>query len=66
MADVIREEPRDTVVVDRDRRSNTGVIIAVIVLAIILLLIFFGGSLFSGGGGGTDVEVQAPTGTSAQ
>jgi hypothetical protein len=62
----VQDEPRETVVVDRDRSSHTGVVIAVIVLIIILLLIFFGGSLFGGGGsGGTDINVQTPT-TSGQ
>ncbi len=57
------EEPKNTVVVDREGRSNTGVIIAVIILIIILLLVFFGGSIFGGGGSGGSgggANVSAP------
>lgn len=71
MAQVVREEveetPRETVVVDRDRRSNVGVIIAVIVI-VLLLLWFFGGSIFGGGGNGgtTNVDVETPAPTTSQ
>lgn len=65
MARVVHDdEPRNTVVVERDSKSNVGLVLAVIII-ILLLLWFFWGNLF---GGGTDVNVQtpAPTGGTRQ
>lgn len=48
MAQVVKEEPKDTVIVEKENRSNTGIVVALVVLAIIVLLILFGGSIFGG------------------
>lgn len=66
MADVVREEPKETVAIDeRDktpRSNNTGLIVGLIILLIILFLVFVKNP-FSGDGGGTNIEVNtlAPT-----
>lgn len=64
--EVIREEPKETVVVHEDRRdrgSNAGVV-AGIILLILILLFLFGGNLFNMGGSSptnnTNVEVPTP------
>ena len=66
MAEVIRQVPRDTVVVERDNtetrenRSSSGVIIAVIIIAILLLLLI-AGNPFSRSNGGPTITTPTPT-----
>jgi hypothetical protein len=66
MADrVYTEQPRETVVVEREvndtvGRSNTGVVIAAIIIIGLILLFLITGNPFAGSGGTTNVNTPAP------
>ena len=58
---------RETVVVDRDKRSPMGTIVTLVVVVLVVLLILWVFGIFGGGNGttdtnqGTDVEIETQT-----
>jgi hypothetical protein len=58
-------EPKQ-VVVEREERSNTGLIVGIIAVVLLIFVLLFGLPYLMGGGGGTGTDVQvtptAPTG----
>jgi len=70
MVQVIKEEPKETVVVTDGNRGPSGLaVVAIIILLLLVVWFLFGGRLFNSGGSGgndtTDVNVETQTPPSA-
>jgi hypothetical protein len=64
MADREQQEPNQ-VIVERERKSHTGLIVTVVVVIVLVVLAIYGLPYLTGSGGGADVNVT-PTPTTGQ